>query len=330
MSGKAPKVRMFLAAIGVVAAAVAVPGTSSAQQTLVEFLWGGAPEYGGSKRQVVSFDRKYKVGQVVVSFGDRRLYHVEKEGQATSYPIAVPREQSRWEGTTSVSMKRENPDWRPTPEMLRENPRLPTWVPGGHPMNPMGVRALYLGSSTYRIHGTDAPWTIGEAVSKGCIRMLNEDVIYLYPRVPVGAKVIVTWERFQTGDVQQVASASPGASSRSPGNMPRVAASLAPRSQASSWGTNGSSGTSGSAAASDSAVTESAEDSSASTTAAATASNAGKKSGKQPPKEGFFIYPEDESHPVEPEVGMVTRYTRKVGAGAVSSRAGEQKTTQVR
>ncbi|MFA5901354.1 MAG: L,D-transpeptidase, partial [Hyphomicrobium sp.] len=96
--------------------------------------------------------------------------------------------------------KRVNPSWRPTPDMLRENPRLPTWVPGGHRMNPLGVRALYLGSSTYRIHGTDAPWTIGTAASKGCIRMYNRDVLDLYPRVPVGTKVTVTWERFEGGD----------------------------------------------------------------------------------------------------------------------------------
>ena len=76
--------------------------------------------------------------------------------------------------------------------MIAENPRLPRWVPGGHPMNPLGVRALYLGSSTYRIHGTDAPWTIGTAVSKGCIRMYNQDVLDLYPRAHVGAKVTVT------------------------------------------------------------------------------------------------------------------------------------------
>ena len=80
--------------------------------------------------------------------------------------------------------------------MMAENPRLPRWVPGGHPMNPLGVRALYLGSSTYRIHGTDAPWTIGSAVSKGCIRMYNQDVHDLYPRASVGAKVTVTYNRF--------------------------------------------------------------------------------------------------------------------------------------
>ena len=83
--------------------------------------------------------------------------------------------------------------------MRAENPRLPMWVPGGHPMNPLGVRGLYLGSSTYRIHGTDAPWTIGQPVSKGCIRMYNQDVIELYDRVQVGTKVTVTWQRFQGG-----------------------------------------------------------------------------------------------------------------------------------
>lgn len=166
-------------------------------QGLFEFLWGGGQEWGGSK-QTVAFDPKYTAGQVVVSFGDRRLYLITKAGTALSYPIAVPREQSRWQGTTSVTDKRVNPSWRPTPEMLRENPKLPLWVPGGHRMNPLGVRALYLGSSTYRIHGTDAPWTIGQAVSKGCIRMLNEDVLDLYPRIPVGTKVTVTWQRFSS------------------------------------------------------------------------------------------------------------------------------------
>lgn len=161
-------------------------------------LWGGDSEWGG-KRTVVSFNSKYRAGQLIASFGDRRLYYVTKPGTAISYPIAIPREQSRWQGRLNVTQKRENPSWTPTPEMLRENPRLPAWVPGGHPMNPMGVRALYLGSSTYRIHGTDAPWTIGEAVSKGCIRMFNEDVLDLYPRVPVGTVVTVTWERFKTG-----------------------------------------------------------------------------------------------------------------------------------
>lgn len=195
MSGLKAKVGRVLTVV-VAAAALTSVASSANAQTLIEFLWGGEPEYGGGKRQVVSFNPQYKAGQIIVSFGDRRLYHITKEGRATSYPIAIPREQSRWQGTTVVSMKRENPDWRPTPEMLRENPKLPSWVPGGHPMNPLGVRALYLGSSAYRIHGTDAPWTIGTAASKGCIRMYNEDVLDLYPRVPVGTKVTVTWQKF--------------------------------------------------------------------------------------------------------------------------------------
>ncbi|WP_246274429.1 L,D-transpeptidase [Hyphomicrobium sulfonivorans] len=189
--------RRLMSSAAVAALTLLVPLTApSAQaQGLFEFLWGGGKEWGGS-RQTVSFNPKYTPGQIIVSFGDRRLYLITKTGTALSYPIAAPREQSRWQGATSVTSKRENPSWRPTPEMLRENPRLPSWVPGGHPQNPLGVRALYLGSSLYRIHGTDAPWTIGQAVSKGCIRMLNEDVLDLYPRIPVGTKVTVTWERF--------------------------------------------------------------------------------------------------------------------------------------
>lgn len=164
--------------------------TRASAQDFFSFLWDGG------SRQTVRFSSRYEPRQLIVSFGDRKLYWVHKRGEAISYPIAVPREQSRWSGVTSVSRKAINPPWSPTPAMLRENPKLPRWVPGGHPQNPMGVRALYLGSSAYRIHGTDAPWSIGTAVSKGCIRMYNEDVIDLYKRVPVGTKVTVTWQRF--------------------------------------------------------------------------------------------------------------------------------------
>jgi len=181
----------LLAGVLPATAVMAAPGQNQSNS-----LWGGTSEWGGS-RQSTPFSTKYSPGQVVVSFGDRRLYLVTRPGQAISYPIAVPREQARWQGVTNVSQKRENPSWTPTPDMLRQNPKLPSWVPGGHPMNPMGVRALYLGSSMYRIHGTDAPWTIGQAVSAGCIRMYNQDVLDLYPRVPVGAKVTVTWDRMK-------------------------------------------------------------------------------------------------------------------------------------
>ena len=151
---------------------------------------------GQSGRKVVSFSTGYASGQIVVSFADRRLYYVHRRGQAISYPIAAPRAQSRWQGTMRVSRKRVNPTWTPTAEMRRENPKLPAFVPGGHPRNPLGFRALYLGSSLYRIHGTDAPWTIGKSVSKGCIRMFNADVADLYKRIPVGTKVVVTWKRY--------------------------------------------------------------------------------------------------------------------------------------
>jgi L,D-transpeptidase catalytic domain len=185
-----------LGAGALVAAASAFTGAASAQALL--FDWGGSSAVGGSGREMVRFSPQYGRGQVIVSFGDRRLYYITQPGEAISYPIAIPREQSRWAGVTSVSQKRENPSWTPTPTMIAENPRLPRWVPGGHPMNPLGVRALYLGSSMYRIHGTDAPWTIGSAVSKGCIRLYNQDVLDLYPRVNVGTKVTVTWDRFTT------------------------------------------------------------------------------------------------------------------------------------
>ena len=160
--------------------------------------WGGDETVGGSGRQVVAFNPQYSANQIIVSFGDRKLYYITQPGQAISYPIAVPREKSRWEGVTSVSQKRENPSWTPTPTMLAENPHLPRWVPGGHPYNPLGVRALYLGSSAYRIHGTDAPWTIGTAASKGCIRLYNQDVLDLYPRITVGTKVTVTYQTYTT------------------------------------------------------------------------------------------------------------------------------------
>ena len=178
-------------ALSLAAALVAgTPGGVSAQD-FFSFLWSGG------SRQVVSFSPRVKPRQIIVSFSDRKLYWIYKRGHAISYPIAVPRSKSRWSGRTYVSQKRRNPPWTPTPKMRRENPKLPAHVPGGHPLNPLGVRALYLGSSLYRIHGTDAPWTIGTAVSKGCIRMYNEDVLDLYPRIKTGTRVLVTYRSYQ-------------------------------------------------------------------------------------------------------------------------------------
>ena len=183
-------VRRFLWTVAAASIALTATAASASAQGFFSFFWSGG------SRQVVSFPASYSPGQIIVSFGDRKLYWVHRKGEAISYPIAVPRTQSRWQGVMTVSAKKVNPTWTPTPEMRRENPTLPAYVPGGHPRNPLGVRALYLGSSLYRIHDTDAPWTIGDAVSKGCIRMYNEDVLDLYPRVPVGTRVTVTWKRF--------------------------------------------------------------------------------------------------------------------------------------
>ncbi len=144
----------------------------------------------------LSFNAKYNPGEIIVSFGDRRLYYVDAKGHALAYPIAVPREDARWAGVTVISDKRINPAWTPTPHMLAKNPNLPSFVPGGHPMNPLGVRAMYLAGGEYRIHGTDAPWTIGTAASSGCVRMFNKDAIDLFNRAKVGARVTVTWDHF--------------------------------------------------------------------------------------------------------------------------------------
>ncbi|MEO0729215.1 MAG: L,D-transpeptidase [Pseudomonadota bacterium] len=186
--------------------------TATAAQA--QFWGGGNSTYGNT---VVSFSKRYSPGQIIVSFGDRRLYLVTQRGKALSYPIAVPRPQSRWSGVLRVSQKRVNPTWTPTPRMRRENPKLPAFVPGGSKYNPLGTRALYLGSTLYRIHGTDAPWTIGKNVSKGCIRMHNSHVEDLYRRVRTGTRVTATWKRFRTSTHASAGSFAGGGSSASGG-----------------------------------------------------------------------------------------------------------------
>ncbi len=141
-------------------------------------------------REVVTFDKRFAPGTIVVSTNERRLYLVLGNGQALQYGVGVGRPGFEWAGTQTVTMKREWPDWRPPAEMLKRRPDLPRYMSGG-PDNPLGARALYLGSSIYRIHGSNEPETIGQAVSSGCIRMTNEDVIDLYSRVKVGARVVV-------------------------------------------------------------------------------------------------------------------------------------------
>jgi lipoprotein-anchoring transpeptidase ErfK/SrfK len=141
-------------------------------------------------KETVDFREKHAPGTIIVRQKEKRLYYVLGDGKAIRYAIAVGREGAAWSGVSTVSDKREWPDWTPTPNILRHQPDLPRFVEGG-PHNPMGARALYLGQTMYRIHGTNEPWRIGEEASSGCIRMTNDDVIDLYNRTRLGATVIV-------------------------------------------------------------------------------------------------------------------------------------------
>jgi lipoprotein-anchoring transpeptidase ErfK/SrfK len=140
--------------------------------------------------QTVSYDGDEPPGTIIVDTPRRFLFLVEGDGKARRYGIGVGKPGFAWAGTKSITRKAEWPDWVPPPEMLQRRPELPRHMAGG-PENPLGARAMYLGSTLYRIHGSNEPWTIGQAVSSGCIRMRNEDVIDLYGRVKVGTKVVV-------------------------------------------------------------------------------------------------------------------------------------------
>jgi lipoprotein-anchoring transpeptidase ErfK/SrfK len=143
------------------------------------------------EKREVDYQTGEAAGTIVIDTPSKYLYLVEGNGRALRYGIGVGKPGFEWAGVKHVSMKREWPDWTPPTEMLQRRPDLPRHMEGG-PENPLGARAMYLGSSLYRIHGSNEPWTIGTAVSSGCIRMRNEDVIDLYGRVKVGAKVIVS------------------------------------------------------------------------------------------------------------------------------------------
>ena len=145
------------------------------------------PQY---RRQEVEFSGLQRPGTVVVDTNAKHLYLVQAGHRAIRYGIGVGRPGFTWSGLKTVSRKAEWPDWTPPPEMIARRPDLPRHMEGG-PSNPLGARALYLGSSLYRIHGTNEPHTIGQNVSSGCIRMMNEDVTDLYERVPVGTRVEV-------------------------------------------------------------------------------------------------------------------------------------------
>jgi lipoprotein-anchoring transpeptidase ErfK/SrfK len=149
-----------------------------------------APAYDPIPREIVNYPTRFAPGTIVVSSEERRLYLVLEDGKALRYGVGVGRPGFGWTGEHRITMKREWPDWRPPAEMLKRRPDLPRHMAGGED-NPLGARAMYLGSSIYRIHGSNEPDTIGQAVSSGCIRMTNEDVTDLYERVKVGARVIV-------------------------------------------------------------------------------------------------------------------------------------------
>ncbi len=142
------------------------------------------------QRQEVDYDGRERPGTVIINTRERLLYLVQANGRALRYGIGVGRPGFTWAGAHSITNMREWPDWRPPPEMIRRQPHLPRYMRGG-PDNPLGARAMYLGSTLYRIHGSNEPHTIGQAVSSGCIRMRNEDVIHLYERVKVGTRVVV-------------------------------------------------------------------------------------------------------------------------------------------
>jgi lipoprotein-anchoring transpeptidase ErfK/SrfK len=193
--------RVVVGCLALIAALSAAPHYGIANTLLLEeILTGGAPRgraagglFGGSSaisRSTVSYTGRELPGTIVINTGERRLYLVLGNGQALRYGIGVGRVGFTWAGVTRVSAKKEWPSWTPPAQMLRRRPDLPRFMKGG-PENPLGARAMYLGSSLFRIHGSNEPETIGQAVSSGCFRLTNEDVIDLYGRVNIGAKVIV-------------------------------------------------------------------------------------------------------------------------------------------
>jgi lipoprotein-anchoring transpeptidase ErfK/SrfK len=167
--------------------AVAALGPALAGQDEVQPDPSQNPEM---KRQVVHYTTKAVAGTVIIDTAQTHLYYVLGDNKAIRYGIGVGRDGFTWSGEQAVTRKAEWPDWSPPEEMIARQPYLPRWMAGGE-SNPLGARALYLGNTVYRIHGTNMPETIGRKVSSGCIRMVNADIIDLYDRVEIGAKIIV-------------------------------------------------------------------------------------------------------------------------------------------
>jgi lipoprotein-anchoring transpeptidase ErfK/SrfK len=179
---------------------VRAQGVGGIEDNPLEMLFGGSPQsrrfslFGSSSgpvpRTTVNYTGTHRPGTIVINTAERRLYLVQENGSALRYGIGVGRVGFTWKGTKTVTAKKEWPSWTPPPQMLKRQPNLPRHMPGGIE-NPLGARAMYLGSSLYRIHGSNEPETIGQAVSSGCFRMTNDDVVDLYNRVRIGATVVV-------------------------------------------------------------------------------------------------------------------------------------------
>ncbi len=188
--------KFTLAAIAALAGAATTPAMAKLFYNPETNSWeereasAGGRSFKKIEREVVPYETKLKVGTIVVETSERRLYLVLPDGEALRYGIGVGRDGFTWAGSHKITRKAEWPDWTPPAEMRKRVPDLPAHMKGG-PKNPLGARALYIGSTLYRLHGTSEPWTIGQAVSSGCIRLTNEDIIDLYDRTKVGALVVV-------------------------------------------------------------------------------------------------------------------------------------------
>jgi lipoprotein-anchoring transpeptidase ErfK/SrfK len=209
--------RKAVAVLATLAAATAI-STTTVSANPFEFLGNSnyqpiqAPAYANPnedssemradlKRQIVSYRTNEAPGTIIVDTPNTYLYLVMPGGKAMRYGIGVGREGFTWSGVKTIEKKAEWPDWTPPPEMIQRQPYLPRFVAGGA-TNPLGARAMYLSGSVYRIHGTNAPSTIGEQVSSGCIRMVNEDVMDLYSRIHVGTKVVVLPQTHRSAGLQ--------------------------------------------------------------------------------------------------------------------------------
>jgi lipoprotein-anchoring transpeptidase ErfK/SrfK len=176
---------------------------AQAQTLWQKIIRGGQEPLAGSHRmsnkspiprQTVRYSGPHGPNTIIIDTSERRLYYTLGNGRAIKYGVGVGRDGFTWAGTNRISRKAEWPGWTPPARMIRREAakgrRLPAYMPGG-PNNPLGARAMYIGSTLYRIHGTNQPWTIGQAMSSGCIRMANDDVVHLYSQVNVGTRVVV-------------------------------------------------------------------------------------------------------------------------------------------